>query len=293
VVAGAAGGRWGLAAAGVEQPLSFLDRVGPVGAFRTLWLGDPRAVPAGGWSVEPGFAFALTAQDLPDAGDVWTPAGPGPAELVSRALRLAMAGETVHLGQLLAAQGVQYIVVVDGVAPFETGVPPSVQAPPPAGLQQALLNQNDLQIVPGTMGVQVFRYAQAIPLTAQRARPLPAGAATWPDLDDIVGWRPVLSPVADQPGATGPIASGTVYAGYAPAGAFSLTQGRRTVPRRSAYGWAGQYPGASAGTATLSRTGFPYIPLAVLVEVLGWVVLAGALLGWSIPRRRGRPEEAS
>ena len=78
-----------------------------------------------------------------------------------------MAGETVHLGQLLAAQGVQYIVVVDGVAPLETGVAPSVQAPPPAGLQQALLNQNDLQIVPGTMGVQVFRYAHAIPLTAQ------------------------------------------------------------------------------------------------------------------------------
>jgi hypothetical protein len=251
-------------------------------------------VPAGGWSVQPGFAFALTAQDLPDAGDVWTPAGPGPAELVSRALQLAMAGETVHLGQLLAAQGVQYIVVVDGVAPFETGLAPSVQAPPPAGLQQALLNQNDLQIVPGTMGVQVFRYAQAIPITAQRARPLPATAATsWPDLADIVGWRPVLSTVADDPGATGPIASGTVYAGYAPAGAFTLTQGGRALARRSAYGWAGQYPGASAGAATFSLTGFPYIPLAVLLEVLGWVVLAGALLGWSIPRRRARPEDAS
>ena len=111
---------------------------------------------------------------------------------------------------------------------------PSVQAPPPAGLQQALLNQNDLQIVPGTLGVQVFRNAQAIPLTAQRARPLPRTAATsWPGLDDIVGWRPVLSAVADHPGATGAIASGTVYAGYAPAGAFSLTQGGRSVPRQS------------------------------------------------------------
>jgi hypothetical protein len=293
-VAGAVGGRWGLAANGVEQPLSFLDRPGATGAYRTLWLGDPRAVPVGGWSVQPGLAFALTAQQLPDAADVWTPAGPGPAELVSEALRLAMDGGTVHLGQLLAAQGVQYVVVVDGIAPFETGLAPSVAAPPPAGIQQALLNQDDLQIVPGTFGVQVFKNPQAIPLSAQRARPLPVTATTsWPGLADIVGWHPVLSAAPDHPTATGVVGSGTVYSGYAPAGAFSLTQDRRPVALRPAYGWAGQYPGASAGVATFSLTRFPYIPLAVLAEVLAWVVLAAALSGWLFPRRRAEPEPES
>jgi GT2 family glycosyltransferase len=291
-VAGAAGGRWGLAANGVEQPLSFLDRPGTAGANRTLWLGDPRALPVGGWSVEPGLAFALTAQELPDSADVWTPAGPGPAGLVSQALRLAMDGGTVHLGQLLAAQGVRYVVVVDGIAPFESGLTPSVAAPPPAGIQQALLNQNDLQIVAGTFGVQVFKNARVIPVTAERDRPLTVTATTsWPVPSDIVGWHPVLSAVADHPGATGLVESGTVYSGYAPAGAFSLTQDDRPVTRRPAYGWAAQYPGTSAGVATVSLTRFPYIPLAVLAEVLGWAVLAAALLGWSLPRRRARPEE--
>jgi hypothetical protein len=293
-VAGAAGGRWGLAATGVEQPLSFLGRPGPAGAHRTLWLGDPRALPVGGWSVQPGLAFALTAQELPDSADVWTPAGPGPAELVSQALRLAMDGGTVHLGQLLAAQGVQYVVVVDGIAPFESGLAPSVAAPPPAGIQQALLNQDDLQIVPGTFGVQVFRDPRAVPLTAERRRPLTATATTsWPSPQDIVGWDPVLSTVADHPAATGVVGSGTVYSAYAPAGAFSLTQDGRPLTRRPAYGWAGQYPGTSAGVATFSLARFPFIPLAVLVEVLGWAVLAAALLGWWLPRRRARPEEES
>jgi hypothetical protein len=189
---------------------------------------------------------------------------------------------------------VQYVVVVDGIAPFETGLAPSVAAPPPAGIQQALLNQDDLQIVPGTFGVQVFKNPQAIPLSAQRARPLPVTATTsWPGLADIVGWHPVLSAAPDHPTATGVVGSGTVYSGYAPAGAFSLTQDRRPVALRPAYGWAGQYPGASAGVATFSLTRFPYIPLAVLAEVLAWVVLAAALSGWLFPRRLAEPEPES
>jgi hypothetical protein len=292
VAAGAVGGRWGLASSGVEQPLSFLDRSGSPGAYRTLWLGDPRALPVGGWSVQPGLSFALTAQDLPDSADVWTPAGPGPAELVADALRLAIAGETIHLGQLLAAQGVQYIVVIDGIAPLETGLVAPVDAPPPSGLTQALLGQNDLQIVPGILGVQVFRNSGAIPLTAERRRPLTARVVTgWPGPQDIVGWQPVLSASGDAPGATGVIAPGAVYSGYAPAGAFALTQQGRTVAHQTAFGWAAQYPGASGGVATFSLKRFPYVPLSVLLEVLGWVALAAALAGWPFPRRGRRAEE--
>ena len=57
VVAGAAGGRWGLAADGVEQPMSFLDRVAARRGLPDALAGRPRAVPAGGWSVQPGLAL--------------------------------------------------------------------------------------------------------------------------------------------------------------------------------------------------------------------------------------------
>jgi len=119
----------GLSTNGLEQPVAFLNHTDR-SAYRTLWLGDPRALPAGGWSLDPGLSYALTAQELPNAGDVWTPAGPGPAQLVSRALGLAMTGKTIHLGQLLAAQSVQFIVVVDGLTPSES-MATSVAAPPP------------------------------------------------------------------------------------------------------------------------------------------------------------------
>ena len=222
---------------------------------------------------------------------MWTPPGPGPATLVAQALHLAMTGGTIHLGQLLAAQGVQYIVVVDGVAPLESGLAASMDAPPPSGLEQALLNQGDLQILPGTFGVQVFRNPGSIPSTAQRHITLTA-AAQWPGPQDIGGWQPVLSTHADDPGAGGVIASGLLYSGYAPADAFALTESGRDVPRRSAFGWAAQYPGAVVGPARFRLTRFPLVPLAVLVELLGWAVLAAALLGWSLPRRRSRrPEE--
>ncbi len=181
VVAGTTNGRWGLPVTGVEQPLNFLTRTPTPASYRTLWLGDPRALPVGGWSVEPGLSYALTGQDLPDAGDVWTPAGPGPAALVAKAVQLAVTGGTIHLGRLLAAQSVQYIVIVDGLAPSDSGMAESVQAPPPPGLEQALLDQNDLQSVPGALGVQVFRNPEAIPITAERARPVAsAGPMVWP-----------------------------------------------------------------------------------------------------------------
>ena len=65
VVGGAVGGRWGMPEQGIEQPLSFLAAPGPAATGRVLWLGDPRALPVGGWSVEPGLAYALTPEDLP------------------------------------------------------------------------------------------------------------------------------------------------------------------------------------------------------------------------------------
>ena len=178
---GAVGGRWDLPSQGVEQPLAFLARPS-TGVARVLWLGDPRALPAGGWSVQSGLAYALTPEDLPDAAQVFTPAGPGPADLVANAVRLAVAGGTVHLGRLLAPAGVRYVVVVDALAPSMVGArrPASVSAPPPAGLNADLLEQDDLQVVPGVIGVQVYENGADMPVTATRAAALPGARVALP-----------------------------------------------------------------------------------------------------------------
>jgi hypothetical protein len=296
VAAGAASGRWGLPTSGVEQPLAFLDRSGTAGSYRVLWLGDPRALPVGGWSVQPGLSYALTGNRLPDATAVWTPAGPGPAATVAGALHQAITGGTVHLGRLLAAAGVRYIVVVDGLAPSRGGLPASVAAPAPSGLPRALLDQNDLQVVPGEFGVQVFENSEDIPVVAQRATPTldPSRAWSYPGAGDTVGWKPVLGPPVPAT-ARGVVSPGTLYVGEAPAGRFTLTVNGHAVARRPAFGWAAQYA-TPAGPATLDVDALPLVPLGVALEVLAWLVLAFALAGgrrW--PRRgaRRRPEEAA
>jgi GT2 family glycosyltransferase len=284
VAAGAVNGRWGLPSQGAEQPLAFLARPSTAGVSRVLWLGDPRALPVGGWTVRPGLAYALTPEDLPDAAQVFTPAGPGPASLVGNAVELAVSGGTVHLGRLLASAGVRYVVVVDGLsASGQSTGPPSVSAPPPAGLQRDLLEQDDLQVVPGVLGVQVFANGEYVPVTAGRGTPLPP-TRTWsyPGPADVLGWQPVLAPLTGGATPTGAVVAGTVYAGYAPAGSFSVTAAGRGAVRRPAFGWAGQYEVAS-GTATLHLSQFPLVPLAVLLETLAWAVLLVALLGR--PRR--------
>jgi hypothetical protein len=296
VVAGAFDGRWGLPNNGVEQPLAFLNRPHATAAYRILWLGDPRALPLGGWSVAPGLAYALTSEILPDSTAVWTPAGPGPSATAADAVRLAMSGTTVHLGRLLAPLGVRYVVVVDGIDPGSTAREASVAAPPPADMGRALLNQDDLQQVPGQTGVQVYKNAEGIPVTAQRAHPALASTPAWsfPTAEDVQGWKAVLTPLAHGQTASGTISAGTVYAGYAPAGDFTLNEGGRTVARLPAFGWAGQYPGATPGPATLTFQSFPYVPLAELLELLGWLVLAVALIGWRRwpwSARRARGEE--
>jgi len=65
--------------------------------------------------------------------------------------------------------------------------------------------------------VQVFKNPEALPAAAQRRRPVSL-ATSFPGPLDLAGWQPVLSLTADRPRATGEVATGTVYAGYAPAG---------------------------------------------------------------------------
>ena len=284
VAAGAVGGRWGLPSTGAEQPLAFLTRPSTAGVARVLWLGDPRALPVGGWSLEPGLAYALTPEDLPDATQVFTPAGPGPASLAGDAVRLAVSGGTVHLGRLLAPAGVRYVVIVDGIAPATSGSA-TVTAPPPPGLQRDLLEQDDLQVVPGVLGVQVYENSEYMPVTATRNVGLaPVTEWSYPSAPDIVGWQPALSALAAGAPAQGLVSAGTLYAGYAPAGSFAYSGPGGTATGRPAFGWAAQYA-TKAGPARLALSQFPLVPIGVLLEVAAWVALVAAIVGRRQHRR--------
>jgi hypothetical protein len=181
---------------------------------------------------------------------------------------------------------VRYIVLVEGLAPSTVGtLTPSVNAPPPPGLETDLLGQDDLHVVPGELGVQVFENAETMPVIAQRAAPLPVVKSwSYPGAGDVVGWQPVLTSLSGSQPAASTVQTGTVFAGYAPSGSFALSVNGRSVRQQPAFGWAAQYV-TTKGPASLSLSQFPYVPLLVLVEVAAWVVLLVALVG----RRRPRP----
>jgi len=166
-VAGIGDGRWGVPTSGVAQAL-VLPAPSSGAGYRVLWVGDPQAMPLGSWSEGPGFSYATSVGGLPNAGDTWPPASPGAAAAVGSDLRLALAGQVVDLGHLLASARIRYVVVSSKLAPAILDEQNPTGFPGPPGLTAALGRQMDLRpLSEGAGGVSVF----------QNVAPVPAGAA--------------------------------------------------------------------------------------------------------------------
>ena len=281
-VASTSSGRFDLPVQGYDVQLGGFP-VPPVGGTRTLWLGDPRSVPLGSWPVEPGLAFATAANGLPGGQDLFVPPSSGAGGVLSDDVVTALRGETVHLGRLLATAGVAVVAVVTATAPSLNGAQQPIGTPPPAALLPALHRQLDLQAVPGAGGAQVFENTAFHGITAERAAPLPPSAL--PGARGAArGWTPALATTTWD----GPVAKGTLLAGLAPAGDFSLSVGGTAAPRSSAYGWAASWRVAQ-GSAVLSLQALPLNGALAAVTVLIWV--AAAALGIR-PARLARARRA-
>jgi GT2 family glycosyltransferase len=267
VLAAAGGGRWGLPSTGYDQALAFTAAGADQGGFRVLWLGDPRVLPLGGWSVGPGLAYATSEGGPPNAAELFAPADPGPAAGIAGDLQLATEGRTSHLGQLLAADSIRYVVVLDSLAPEQGGTGGGATYPPPPGVLPALAAQGDLLVVPSSgQGFSVFENTVYRP---ERAA-VTVGAA---------GWRPVL---AGPPGVTayrGPLGRGTVLVSSAPASRWRLAVDGRPATTSVGPGGAVRFDVPTAGTGSLTFAGSPWVPLGVAVELALWAVVALGLLG--------------
>ena len=259
---GAVGGRWDLPVAG-RRAAAGLPRPGPAtGVARVLWLGDPRALPVGGWSVQPGLAYALTPRGparhragvharRARARPTWWPtpsAWPSPAGRCtsagcwrppacatsswSTALAPSMVGTVPPVGQRAAAGRAQ-------------------RGPPRAGRPAGRARASSA--CRSTRTARTCRSPRRAPRRCPwRASVLSRARRTWS------GWQPVLGAPVEAGRRPGAVPAGTLYAGYAPAGSFTLTAGRAHGARGSR---------RSAGRRSTRVDAGPAPPLALAVPL--------------------------
>ncbi|HXR54335.1 MAG TPA: glycosyltransferase [Acidimicrobiales bacterium] len=286
IVAEVPNGSFGLPATGFNAPLQFLSARSP-DSYRVLWLGDPDALPLGGWSAGPGLAYATTENGPPDAQSLFAPAAPGPATQLAGAVALARQGKTVHLGRLLAPAAIRYVVVIETLAPTVVGVQSAPSYPVPADLLAGLAQQADLRQIPGGEGFVVFTNTAALPERASRpggpvlgrgATKGPAAGIALPAQGDLTGWRDALRGPSGSEGFFGAVESGTVYAAMAPGGDWQLSVDGTGAHASSAFGWGAQFEVAKGGSGALRFAGVPLAGLGGLVELLLWLVVVGVLI---------------
>jgi hypothetical protein len=286
LVVASATGRFDLPQHGFDTQIGTLP-THRLGGSRTLWLGDPRAMPLAGWTIEPGLAFATSTTGLPNGDDLFVAPDSGAAHVIADDVVTALRGGTVHLGRLLAAAGIGNVVVVTSTAPGLGGAQQPIELPPPAALEPALLDQRDLQQVQGNGGALVFDNKSSHGIISTRTEPLdPSASAGTPAGSRL--WLPTLR----SSSWTGKVPAGVLLAELAPAGDFTATVDGRSVPRSSAYGWAASWT-APAGNAAISLDAPPFnAVLAALVLAL-WFLAAAAIIGldrfsrlWAWLRRR-------
>ncbi len=286
VIAEISSGSYGLPTSGFDGALAFLSARAP-DSYRVLWLGDPAALPLGGWSMGPGLAYATSEDGPPGAQDLYPQSAPGPTAQVASAVALAEAGRTVHLGRLLAPAAIHYVVVVETLAPTVAGVQSAPSYPVPAELLQALSEQADLREVPGGEGFVVFTNTVSLPERAARPGPAirgsasatgPAAGITLPAVGDLATWRPALPGPAASEGFFGPVPAGVVYSASAPGGEFALSVDGRASSARPAFSWATQFAVPSGGTAALRFNGWPLAGIGGGLEIVLWLVVTASLL---------------
>lgn len=161
-------GRWGL---GRQSHIDFAQLLfeaedGPV---RALWIGSPAVLPIDGTTSGGGIHFAVTDGEEIDIVNRYSPGASAFDAEVGDRLDLVVAGQTDQLGRLLAAYGIDLVIVVPTLAPPPYGGP---TYPAGSGIESVLPRQLDLQRINGTLGLRVYRnIASSGPAFASDAAP--------------------------------------------------------------------------------------------------------------------------
>ena len=278
-------GRWRMPAHDFRASLDDLLTTKGRAPYRVVWVGDPELLPVAGWRYDDQVAYASTDRGVPTVLDRFAGPPPGATHLLADSLHLAQARKTNRLGRLLAPMGVRYIVIQSRLAPGSTSVTGQRQAP--KDLTDLLAQQLDLEQVPVTEGLLVYRNTAWVPTRA--VLPPRAGDHTsYTDAvaDDLRGARTALRDDVGEEGAKGPVpkAGDLLVASTADKG-WQLKIDGVVAGRSETYGWANQFNAGRAGEGTLTyRT-----PIARRAATAGqlalWILV---IVVWRRLRRRER-----
>lgn len=288
-------GRWFAPRGDFDSSLSFLDDEVADTPFRVLWLGDPDVVPLSGWELEDDVIYATTDEGQPDVTDLWAGSSHGATQVLSDALQAAGSRQTNRLGRLLAPMGVQYIIVVQQLAPAPFS---EEKRPVPASLTTTLDEQLDLEAIEVNPALDVYRNIAWAPsraflpgaeVGAGDGSALGQSVAT-----DLTGLEVALPDEVHFNEFQGPVEAGDeVYLASASSSRWQLRSGGETAGRREAFGWANAFTVAGEGDATLRfRTAVTRYGL-LAVQVALWVIVLFALFRGQVAgprsRRKARP----
>lgn len=287
-----ADGHWRMPSRTLQSSLAGFPADPASGDYRILWLGDPRAIPVGSWTYQPGIGYAITDDGPLTLEDRYAGRPTDVEDEVADALRQMAGGYTLRGGRLLAQYGIRYVVI-----PVADGFNGTLSAPLPVpnGLADVLDDQLDL--AQGLLSPQNYLVWENTAAAPTRAILTEAGAEASRQAGgeavaqaDLRGATPWAVGSRDRGDAVGPVPEGTLHVAVPYDRHWTLTVDGKSVPGRRAFGSTTAFDIPGAGTATLSYdTGFvrPLWAVVQLLLVLGLLAAAGRTNARSfIPRRR-------
>ena len=251
-------GRFGLPTTSIAESLSALAPASG-GSYRVLWLGDPSVLPMPGWTVAPGIEAATSTNGLPGGSSLFGSPDSGATDAVLGAVREAIEGRTINLGQLLAPAGISSIVVMQTAAPVLAGVQSVPRRAVPKTLLAALSNQTDLALELQTGSVDLYANSKYYGLVSS--------------IDASGNHTPVFSGLSES----GPLTPGSrVVAGVAPASAFALNVNGQATKRFTRGSWTPTYvvpANLKSANGELVLHQFPLNGLLALFTLGMWMVV--------------------
>jgi GT2 family glycosyltransferase len=284
-VGAAANGRWSAPGGDYRHVLERFAADARTAPFRMLWIGDPELLPLASWHLDDAVGYGTSIDGTPGADALWSGSDDGATRLLADAVGVAIRGETIRLGQLLAPMGVRYIVLTSQLAPDPYS---TEERPPPDRLLNALAQQVDLTEVDLNTALVVYRNLSYVPTRAEVAPgtgdgPVGLGAPLSTEFNDA---RPVLTDPDGYARWKGPINSNTrVLLSAASSARWQLHVNGARSPRHKSFGWANAFDVGDGGPGTmrfktpLSRYGM------LLIQAGLWLVAVRTLLRMRLGER--------